>query len=290
MKGFQISVHPAGMLGILAACLFAPVDKLLTAAAAITLHEVGHYIGMFACGIRRCRIEWTPVGFVAHLDGLHKLSASKRFLIAAAGVAASGVCALFCLLFAAKYRFAYEFLQANFSLWLLNSIPAIPLDGSKMLLAVAEKLGWEQNTEKVLLRISYVLAGGLCLLGFYSAWIGSFNPMPVLLGPYLAYAANAATKTGAIAAIRRLEERKNRSSGQLYPVCAFVTSEKPDQTMFLRAARHCPERAYLLIHQIDRTTGLHKCITTEKQVIDSVFQGHEMSSSAHRHSKTDVIQ
>ena len=169
--------------------LFLPFDRLLAAAAAIVLHEGSHLLAMAFCGVKRISIEWTPLGFVAQAGSLPLLPVGKRFCIAAAGLGASAAGAAVCLPFAMQHRFAYELLNANLSIGLLNSLPVLPLDGSRILLAAAAKLGVEKGMAKLLLAVSYATSGGVCALGLYSACCGMLRPALCVLGPYLAYAA-----------------------------------------------------------------------------------------------------
>lgn len=273
-----------------AACLFVPVDKLLPAALAVVIHELGHVLAMRLCGVACCHIEWTPVGFVAQTEGYARLPAKHRFWIAAGGIVASGVGCLVCLLFAGSSRFCYLLLIANLSLCLFNSLPALPLDGSKMLVALAVKVGLERKTERILLAVSYVAAAVLCLLGIYGAIQGIWNPMLLLVGPYLAYAAKTSIHGSAIGTIQRLAEKSSLSAEKLYPVCAYVAAGEPELPELLRVVRKCPENACLLIHQVDAKSGTVQSICTETKIAQKIFQEHEMISKPHGHRKTDVLQ
>lgn len=276
MSRYRITVHPAGLAALAAACLFVPAGRLLPAVLAVLIHEAGHAAAIGLCGVERCHIEWTPVGFVAQAEGYCLLSPLRRFWIAAGGIMASGAGCLLCLLFAAKSRFAYELLIGNLSLCLFNSLPALPLDGSKMLLALAAKAGKERTTEKILLGISYAAAAALCLLGVWGAAAGAFNPTLLLTGPYLAYAAKISARESSIGAIRRLGERTQRLRDGVYPVCAFAAIGEPDAAALLRAVRSCPESAFLLIHRVDEATGAVDTICSEQQIAQWIFQEHRL--------------
>lgn len=290
MSKYRVSVHPAGMFGLLAACFFVPVDRLFSAGLAVVLHESGHVIAMRLCGVERCCIEWTPVGFVAQMEGLYLLSAAKRFWIAAGGIAASLFGCLVCLVFAGKSFFFYQMLTFNLSLCVFNGLPALPLDGSKMILAIATKAGVERIVEKLLLAVSYVVSAALSIIGLYSALAGFFNPLLLLTGPYLAYAAKASTRDSTIGMVQRSEMRRYRPGDGLYPACAYVATGEPDRSSLLRVLRECPENAYLLIHRVDAHTGKVSGVVSEKQFLQEIFEEHEMINKPHGHGKTDVLQ
>ncbi len=268
MKKWRFTIHPAGVLCLLAAVLFLPGQRLAAAAMAILLHEGAHLLAMRLCGVQRLHVEWTPLGFVAQAGELPLLPWGKRLWIAAAGLLVSGAAALVHLPFAARFRFAYEGLMANVSVLLINSLPMLPLDGSRILLALAAGAGWEKPLEKGLLIFSYATAIGLCALAMYSAFAGVLQPSLLLLGPYLAYAARQSVQESSADQIRRMEWRCRRQAGKLYPAQVWVSVGKAENTAVLHAIRQCPEERYLLIHQIDPASGSLQSVQSEKQVMN----------------------
>lgn len=290
MRHWRFSIHPAGGVCLLAALLFVPMERLLAAAVAMLLHEGAHLLAMRLCGVIHVSVEWTPLGFVAHAGSYPLLPKQKRLLIAAAGVAASGSAALVCLPFAGRSRFAYELLVNNLSLWLVNSLPLLPLDGSRILLALAAGAGLEEKLEKCLLLFSYLCAAALCALGLYSAFLGSFNPLLVVLGPYLAYAARCSARDSSIRGVRRLERYAARQTGMLYPAKTYVCIGAPTQAAVLRAARQCGENSCLVVHQLEKQSGKLHTTLTEAQLHRFLFQEHEMITAADGHRKMDVVQ
>ncbi len=269
MRHWHFSIHPAGGLCLLGALLFVPLQQVLAAAVAMLLHEGAHLLCMYLCGVTRLFVEWTPLGFVAQAGGFSLLPPRKRLVIALAGVGASGAAALLCLPFAKQSRFVYELLVSNLSLWLVNSLPVLPLDGSRILLALAG--GAEKALEKWLLILSYLCAAALCCLGLYSAMQGCFNPMLLLLGPYLAYAARESTQSSSIRSLRVFDRRQACETNALYPVSAYAAVGVPPLSALLRAVKRCPEGKYLLVHQVDRKSGRICGTLTEAQLHQKLF-------------------
>lgn len=271
MKNWHFSIHPAGVLCLLASLLFVPANRLLAVALAVMIHEGGHLVAMRLCSIRHLEVEWTPLGFVAQAAGFPMLPTGKRLAIAAAGIGASGAAALLCLPFARQVYFAYQLLECNASLLLVNSLPVLPLDGSRVLLALAGKLGWEQKVERLLLLLSYLCSAALCVLGLYSAFQGTFNPLLLALGPYLAYAAHESVHSGGVYTVRRFEQRPGMVPGRLYPARTYAVTGPAEAAQCLRAAGHCPENSCLIVHQVDAVTGAVVCTLTEHQVKKTIF-------------------
>lgn len=272
MSKWRFSIHPAGGLCLLAGMLFLPLDRLLAAAAAIILHEGAHLLVMLLCGVKRVSIEWTPLGFVAQAGSLPLLPAGKRFCIAAAGLGASAAGAAACLPFAMQYRFAYELLNANLSIGLINSLPVLPLDGSRVLLAASAKLGIEKPAAKVMLAVSYAVSAGVCTLGLYSACCGMFRPALCVLGPYLAYAAWRSARESCTDQLRRLEGRSRRPQKMLYPAQVWVAVGEPEPFQVLHALGQCPEERYFILHRLDASDGRLCAVQTEKQLMSSLVK------------------
>ena len=290
MSKWRFSIHPAGGLCLLAGILFLPFDRLLAAAAAIVLHEGAHLLAMALCGVKRISIEWTPLGFVAQAGSLPLLPIGKRFCIAAAGLAASATGAAVCVPFAMQHRFAYELLNANLSIGLLNSLPVLPLDGSRILLAAAAKLGVEKGMAKILLAVSYAASAAVCALGLYSACCGMFRPVLCVLGPYLAYAAWRSARESCTDQLRRLEERNRRAKKSMYPAQVWVSVGEPEPFQLLHALGQCPEEKDLILHRLDPSDGRLHAVQTEKQLMSSLVKEQQIIGAPHGHSITDVLK
>lgn len=289
MRSWRFSVHPAGLIFLLSAVFFYPADKLLAAAAAILLHEGAHLLTMRLCGIKCCTVEWTPLGFVAQAACYSLLEPSRRLCIAAAGLAASATAYLLCLPFASRHQFFFLLATANLSVLLINSLPTPPLDGSRILLAMAAKTGCYRAMERMLLRLSYGMAAAFAALGLYSVLKGIPNFALLLLGPYLAYAAKQSMHASSIDSIRRLECSVQKP-GTIWPASVWASVGEPDRTMLLNALQRCPEGRMMVLHQLDAESGQVCGIHSEKQITSALFSGHELSSKSHRHKKTDVVQ
>ena len=164
------------------------LDACLTALLALSLHEGAHAIMAKSLGCRVERIELQPFGFVARMERAFGWDA---LAIAAAGPLFSLLAAMGCA--AVNARIALPFIQrfgeANLSIALVNLLPALPLDGGRMLRSVLSRYCGEEAA----LRLGAGLGalGGILLLclGILLLYQGEPNGTAAVFGPFLLLAA-----------------------------------------------------------------------------------------------------
>lgn len=267
-KDISIKIHPAGAFLLAAAVLLLDARKVLAAMLALLMHEGAHLSTMLFCGIKKCSIELTPFGGMADVSGLEAYPAWKQILCAAAGVVESGLMAGLCLCFAPRTIFWHYFFDAHFSLALINLMPAWPLDGARILTALAAGFGLEYGAKKFLSWLSIAL--GICLvgLGLYGIWYGAINPSLLVAGPYLCYAAyseDVASK------VRRLARDGSRLvTGKLLPVKLWAGgNDRAKRDAFGILLSKMEQGQYHMFVQVDR--GRITKVWTEDEMQDYVF-------------------
>lgn len=156
-------------------------------------HELAHALAARWMGLTVYEIELMPFGGVARIQNTMEADPRKEGLVALAG---PGINILVAMALALYARYAGEphpatarFLEWNLLLAGLNLMPALPLDGGRMLrAALAGSLGLNKAT-----RIAAVLgiALGFCIasLGVWTLVQGVNNPTLLLTGIYLLLAA-----------------------------------------------------------------------------------------------------
>lgn len=255
--------HPAGLAACGAALLFLPSSRVLAALAALALHESCHLLAMALCGVKRVRLELTPFGGVADVPGFHALSWGKQLLIALAGVAGSAAAAFFCLGLSGRSAFWMGFCNANIVLAFFNCLPFWPLDGARVVMAAARRLGWERGAAKGMLWLSYGASFALLFIGIYGAWRGHVNPSLFLLAPYLAYAAYESAICQRIRGLGDvLETGGGWKPGESKPVKAFACVGMPLPVQLAGMLRSADARHSLILHILDpKDGGIAKTVT-----------------------------
>lgn len=180
----------------------------------IMLHEGAHG---FAAMLLHCPpsfAELTPLGLMLRLEDEDALPASKRAVILLAGPLMSLLLTLF-----GWFGTANELLPpvvgarlffGNLALLVLNLLPALPLDGGR-LLALLLSLHFPLPTQMKVLRLTTSTIGILLLLAgiFSAAWLGLFNLSLCMIGCFLLYATYVCTTTEAMAVLRQFLHRRN---------------------------------------------------------------------------------
>ncbi len=207
--GIDINVHLSFLLVIVLGAMqwgsfgvegavFGAVLTLLTFAS-VTLHELGHSLVAQAFGIPVKDITLYPIGGVARL-GKRPKTAGQELLIALAGPAVN-VVLVFVLGALGAWAFGLEAMQhalqlgrtedptvvtllatlvlSNAVLAVFNMIPALPMDGGRVLRAVLSWFMGAQQATRVSAFIARVLAVGLFALGVF------YNPMLTLIAVFV---------------------------------------------------------------------------------------------------------
>jgi Zn-dependent protease/CBS domain-containing protein len=183
--------------------LFGAVLMLLVFAS-VTLHELGHSLVARAFGIPVRDITLTPLGGVAQL-GARPKTPGQEFLIALAGPAVNVVLAAVLGALAvglygtgplrAAYSAAWHeqpgletlwamLIVSNVGLAAFNLVPALPMDGGRVLRAVLAWVVGLDTATRWAARLGRVLAVGFVVLGLYGQ-----NPTLVLVGVFVYVAA-----------------------------------------------------------------------------------------------------
>lgn len=183
----QIVCSPLLLAAVPLAVVFGRETALIVAFVSLSVHEAAHAMMASRMGCRVDSIEVQPFGFIARLE-CAEAPAGDLAAIYAAGPAASlcmaAVSALTERVFPACAAWRLGFTEFNLLIAAVNMLPAIPLDGGRLILAAFSGRG--RRTALRVLRCGG-LAAGSAFLGI-SAWMffcGAVNPTFALMGAFL---------------------------------------------------------------------------------------------------------
>lgn len=132
VRGVELRVHPLLTLVLAAACVLGRLDELVQALFALLLHECAHALAAWAFGGRIRAMEILPFGAALRMDK----AVLSEWGVAAAGPIMSfvvaGVTAIFCTLSPYTNARLKGFLAFNLTLAVINLLPALPLDGGRV--------------------------------------------------------------------------------------------------------------------------------------------------------------
>ena len=168
----RLRAHPLSLLIPLLALRLGLGGEVAAMAVGLALHESAHLAAARAMGVRVRQLDLTPFGGAAALDNPYALSPAQLFATSAAGPLANlalivGTAALAHWSVLPPFM-ALTVLRANLLLMLFNLLPALPLDGGRMLFAL---LSWPVGRRRAL---SIGIWGGRAVAAFLVAgalWI-----------------------------------------------------------------------------------------------------------------------
>ena len=125
------------------ACRLGMKANILPIVLALLIHEAAHFISARCMGIKIEEICILPFGGSARMENPYRLAPFKLLIVSAAGPLSSLMAAIAC---AALVRYGIipfytgaAHVRINLTLFLFNLLPALPLDGGRMLYAVLQK-------------------------------------------------------------------------------------------------------------------------------------------------------
>lgn len=263
---FSFSVHPAGLIVLLLALLFLPSHQVMAAVCALLWHEGCHVAAFLLCGAKECRIELTPFGGMADVKAYEKMPPAHQAVCALSGVIGSGIGSwVVCRYLHSSFGFAL--FCANFSLALINCLPAWPLDGARVLVSLASAFGFENGMRRLLCTAAVLTGAAMVFASLYGACRGWFNPSLLLAGPYLCYASRMGL---ASERMRKLwGSHAKLQSEPFLQTTIYASRNQTAETLFPRLLGQCPEKRYGLLLQLNSEGKVHK-VWTEEEMLEFV--------------------
>ena len=165
------TIHSTGGFWLIlgALLLAASLRLLFWAAVAAAVHELGHVAAVRALGGRVGSFRLTGVGAVIQPRRERMFSYGEECLVALAGPAASVLLAIGAAAWGRHFGGADAYLLTGVSLALgvFNLLPIGPLDGGRILRAVASRWAGPDAGDRVCGLLTQVLAAGLAALGVW---------------------------------------------------------------------------------------------------------------------------
>ncbi|HZJ57679.1 MAG TPA: M50 family metallopeptidase [Clostridia bacterium] len=217
-------------------------------------HETAHVLVARMLKMKVGEIELLPFGGAVRIESVFELNPASEIYIALAG---PGMNIMLLLVYSALQTLGLVsvkendiFVQANLILAGFNLLPALPLDGGRVLRAIlAREIGLKRATNIA----SYggmILALFLAMTGIYALSIKVFNPNFFLLSGFLAYSAHKEKRTASYIFIRDITFKRNMLSKEgllttkeivvLYdlPLKAVINSFVPHRYHFVKVVDH----------------------------------------------------
>lgn len=191
----RLRVRPAFVIYLASMALLASPACALGAVYALAVHELGHALAARLLGERICTVELAPFGGVmTYAPGYSPAKGLCGIALAAAGplgnelallllgVAARGE--LLCSLM--NGELLRQMIGANAAMLALNLLPALPLDGGRIVFCAGYYLFGVSALSLLLCALGTALGLLLCALAVYGALaLGTLNLSLMIVGGYL---------------------------------------------------------------------------------------------------------
>ncbi len=192
-QGFDFRINPVFLLVVFLFILGGQLNKILICFTLVFLHESVHLLVAYFLGFEPLAVELFPFGGMAEYGGLISMSPVKEILIALAGPLFNLAFALLIyylinLRLLAESKILLDLFRYNIIIGTFNLLPALPLDGGRVLRAWLVKMkGFPEGTV-LALKIARVFALLLALLSIILL-VKSISGIWVLLLSFFIYGA-----------------------------------------------------------------------------------------------------
>lgn len=191
----RIRVRPAFLAYLASMALLASPACALGAVCALAVHELGHTVAARALGERFSAVEFTPFGGVmTYAPGQSPAKGLRGIVLAAAGPLGNEL-ALVLLGAAARGgildtwmsgELLRQMIGANAAMLVLNLLPALPLDGGRIIFCAGYYLFGVSALSMLLCALGAAVGLLLCALAVYGVLLlGTLNLSLLIVGIYL---------------------------------------------------------------------------------------------------------
>jgi stage IV sporulation protein FB len=178
---------------MLAAAVTGWLTVYLVAFALVLLHEVCHALVAHAFGFAAREIELLPFGGVAKIDGMFEMNPTAEFFIALAGPA----CNLLLLMVAVSLNTLIKlpekpytlFVDTNLGIAALNLLPALPLDGGRMMRGLLARHFDVVRVTRGCALAGVIASALLACVFLWAAFHGVMNLSLLLMAVFLCFSA-----------------------------------------------------------------------------------------------------
>lgn len=270
VAGIVFRIHPLFVLLLLAYISLGLAREVLAVFASVVLHELAHTIVASLLKIRVTEVELFPFGGQAKTEDFVAVNPENEVCIALVGPCTSLLLAGLAWLVGSWGEPQFLFLmKVNLVLGLFNLLPALPLDGGRVLRAVLSlKWGWRKATANVA-ALGQLMGGLLCGCGTYLVLYSAQGANLFFLGLFLWWAARKEAKLLTYGFVRYLVRKKGQLARKgMLPAYHLVTVPSTRLRDVIHAVSPATYTVVLLINEEERIEGY----LTEAELIEAWFE------------------
>lgn len=245
------------------------IKYLLVAYACAALHELSHVLCAVLLKVGISKIHIYPFGISAQLSADYIRSSEKEFLIAFAGPLCSLV--LFWIISFLNTFLNHELLiyasDCNLALCAVNLIPALPLDGGRMLKSILTSRYGILRTYNLMFKISRIAVFVLAVFAAIFLLIQPFNFSLVLISAFLFQNLGFEQRTLITTNLKEvLYAGEKIKKDKLLRTKALCVNE---DLLVIRVLQFLSYDCFYIIHILDRSSKVRKTMT-ETEAIEAL--------------------
>jgi len=281
--GIKIKFNPLFIILLLLLPLAGRFLETLMVLFIIFIHEGAHILVSQRQGLPVKEVEIYPFGGVARTEGLLEIEPEVEKKIAWAGPLVNLAIAVFCTSFYLHQLYwgwwdessVLFFIQANLIMAFFNLVPALPLDGGRILRASLSGSYTYRAATEITVKLGRFLAVAVFLSGIILTWYGYFNLSLAAAGIFIFSAAAREKHLAVYTFLRSLgvKDKKILQKGGLKGEQLIVSEEA---TLLEVLRLFTPNRYHLVRVMEPRTRRLKKEITETALVEQALKEGVEI--------------
>jgi len=286
VKSKEIKISPFIVLIPLVLAFTGHLIEYFIALFSIALHEAAHVLAAKLFGYRADQIKITPAGFSVTIDTLSCSEAVSIFICLAGPIANL---LIYAAAEAAFHKYGSmnltgsfyglsirQFLQVvsatNLFFALFNLMPALPLDGGRILYEILAARVGLSSAEKILKRLSVAFSIILLLIGAYQFYISLFNFSLIIIGICIIILVDSRRMESALLNIRQILYRRNKLEKRgIYPARPLVVLKS---TRLNEAIKNMDFDMFHIVYVLDDDLRLKKALT-ENEIMDAIAREGE---------------
>jgi stage IV sporulation protein FB len=245
------------------------INQSITIFVSVLLHEIGHAIIAKLLGIKVEEIELFPFGGVAKMEDITKYGGYTEAFIAVAGPAVSGIIAAIGAIFAQDSVFFNTIAQFNFILMAFNLLPALPLDGGRILRNVLlHHMSYKQATKTMVIS-GRLIAIALVLYNILMILKGSSSAAYIITGVFIYMGCHKEMKYCSYYYLLHKNNYKKNHSGRMR-LRTRIIDVHPDTLIRFTANQFSPN-SVCIVHVLDASGRIIK-VLSEADIMDAFMK------------------
>lgn len=241
--------------------------------AIVFLHELGHVLMAQRAGLEVAEVELLPFGGVARIDDLLDYDPIVEVSVALAGpfvnAALIGAWVMCDHFFSLPGEFGRQFLQANAVIGGFNLLPALPLDGGRVLRALlSRRIGYRRATAMAA-RTGRIAALLLGLWGGFLLLQGWANATLVVIPVFIFFSAGREEVAAAFTFMRHLVHKRSGYKNARCRPCRHITA--PEDASLKEVLWEFVPQCHHVVWVVSKD-GRLASIAWEADVVDAVFE------------------